>query len=550
VTPGQERAESDRRNHALGTLTAKLSQAGSLAEIACAIVSHGAPALGAGHCWVRLLGFAPGAAVTMAATDDAPSFVTEDLLLAHPRSPMRRAEHANQRVLIEDVHHTDHPAAEMTGFDGLAAVACLPLQAHSLGSGSVSVGYDTPRRFGPVDDALFTAFAELCTTAIERLRLATREHQISHELQVAMLGTIDRIDQLDIHTEYLAAEAGMEIGGDFYDAIALRHGRIGLVVGDVVGQGLAAATAMGQLRSMFRGAAMCIDDPAELIGLADHFARHIQGAYLCTMSYVVIDPSNERLTYATAGHPPPLLVRADGTAEWLDGARTTPLGFSASSVASASTDMRPGDTILLYTDGLIERRTEPLDVGLQRLFDTACAHRELPPEQLAHALIHESLHASAQRDDVALLIGQLAPVRTSRAFTPGRHRLETVSAGSSAPAERVLVVEDSDDLVELIDIALSGPWEVVAVHDAAAALHLLNSIEVDLVIADSSMTSNGATLTESIRATPAIASTPVILMSGMGSTAPTGLADAVLAKPFAIERLRDMVANLLIRVQR
>jgi hypothetical protein len=269
-------------------------------------------------------------------------------------------------------------------------------------------------------------------------RLAIREHQTAVELQLTMLGHADDIPGLATGVTYRAAAAELQVGGDWYDVIGLDDGRAMFVVGDAVGHNLSATTTMGQLRSAIAATAPYVPDPAALLTRADVLAGQISGAECATVACVLLDPATGELSYATAGHPPILVVHAAGGTTYLDGGQGLPLGVDratrrrahrdsatqggasqdsanqsaaaqSASRSSARTQLAPGDLLVLYTDGLYERRRESPDVGLARLARLAAEARGLPPAELSHALADGMLAGAAPEDDICVLIA--APAR-------------------------------------------------------------------------------------------------------------------------------------------
>jgi Stage II sporulation protein E (SpoIIE) len=235
-------------------------------------------------------------------------------------------------------------------------------------------------------------------------RLAQREHEIVVELQRSMLGRVDPIPGLPVDVTYRTADRGLQVGGDWYDVVGLPDERAGLIVGDVVGHNLQATATMGQLRSAVRAVAPTCADPAELLEQADGFADDIEGARYATLAYVVFDPRTGELAHTCAGHPPPLVVRGDGTAAYLCGGRGPPLTRDWSPRRESAHDrLEPGDTLVMYTDGLYERRADPAD-GLTRLSDIATGLRRLPIAQMGQRLADEMLAGAPTEDDVCVLI--------------------------------------------------------------------------------------------------------------------------------------------------
>jgi len=237
-------------------------------------------------------------------------------------------------------------------------------------------------------------------------RLALREREIAVELQLALLGKVDEVPGLTAGVTYRAADAELEVGGDWYDVIALPGGRAGLVVGDIVGHNLVATSAMGQLKGELRATARYRPEPADLLEVADQITGRIEGAQSATMAYGLLDLSSGELSYASAGHPPMLLVRADGSAEYLAGGRGLPLGILAGTLprTSAATRLRPGDAVVMFTDGLYERRDEMLDQRLTELIRLAPALAQLPPTEMSRELTEAMLGGRPAEDDICVLV--------------------------------------------------------------------------------------------------------------------------------------------------
>ncbi len=240
-------------------------------------------------------------------------------------------------------------------------------------------------------------------------RLALREREIAVELQLAMLGRADEVPGLAVGVTYRAADAELEVGGDWYDLIALPGGLAGLVVGDIVGHSLAATGAMGQLRSALRATAQYRPEPAELLSLGDQTALRIDGAASATVAYGLLDLGSGVLRYASAGHPPILVISTDGHARYLEGGRGLPLGVLAASVPRVADQVQlwPGDTAVLFTDGLYERRDEALDRRLGELLGLAPEFRHLSPTEMSRRLTDAMLGGRPAEDDICVLVATI-----------------------------------------------------------------------------------------------------------------------------------------------
>lgn len=236
-----------------------------------------------------------------------------------------------------------------------------------------------------------------------------RSSSVALALQRAMLSDPDLDAHPEIAVRYRPALQGMNACGDWYDVVDLNDGQLGLTVGDVVGHGVAAASVMGMLRSALSAAIRVADGPSGALETVGLYARSLEGAMATTTFACQIFPVSRLLTYSNAGHPPPVLMHTDGTYELLDRATDPPLGARPEHVPrpQASTDFRPGDILVLYTDGLIERRGEDIDVGLSRLVTAVRDLLALPPERMADGLLHAMADPTGQHDDVSLLITRL-----------------------------------------------------------------------------------------------------------------------------------------------
>ncbi|MFI9152525.1 PP2C family protein-serine/threonine phosphatase [Streptomyces sp. NPDC053367] len=244
----------------------------------------------------------------------------------------------------------------------------------------------------------------------ERLREAhAREREVALALQEAMLPAPGPVGHHRAAVRYRPAVGSLNVCGDWYDLVDLPGDRICVAVGDVVGHGLRAACVMGLLRSALSAASRVADGPAKALEVLGLYASSIEGAENTTVAETCIDWDSHTLTYSSAGHPPPALLRSDGTVEFLDQATDPPLGARAEDVdrPQATAAFTEGDILVLYTDGLIERRREDIDAGLARLAASLTRHRAADTEGLADTLLLELLPAAGATDDTALVIVRL-----------------------------------------------------------------------------------------------------------------------------------------------
>jgi PAS domain S-box-containing protein len=238
-----------------------------------------------------------------------------------------------------------------------------------------------------------------------------RQHRISETLQRALLPQdLPSVGGLALAARYLPTEVGFQAGGDWYDVIPLADGNVGLVIGDVAGHGLEAASVMGQLRMAVRAYALEGHRPADVVAHADVVLRAVAPEELATMAYAEIDPESGRVDLVTAGHPPPVAIDARG-ARYLEPPAQPPIGLARRwTYREVVAEVDPGAKLVLYTDGLIDRRDIGLDEGMERLLAAAEEARGRPVEIVCRRLI-DALVPSEAADDIALLAVERLPVR-------------------------------------------------------------------------------------------------------------------------------------------
>ncbi|MFF1300729.1 PP2C family protein-serine/threonine phosphatase [Streptomyces sp. NPDC058296] len=272
--------------------------------------------------------------------------------------------------------------------------------------------HDRPGRSGRVEDMR----AELYARAQESRRLTeelheahARERRVAVALQEAMLQSPDLAQHQDVAVRYLPAMASLDICGDWFDVVDLPGNRFTVAVGDVVGHDLAAAAVMGMLRSALSAASRSNPGPARALEVLGMYAHSVEGALAATAVQVLIDIDMRLLVYSTAGHPPPVLLHADGSSELLDQAADPPLGVWPENVPRSQVALtyKRGDALVLYTDGLIERRGEDIDVGLARLTAVLAACAGLNAEHFADAALGRLGVSGSSRDDITLVVATL-----------------------------------------------------------------------------------------------------------------------------------------------
>gem|GEM_PF-6472917 len=275
----------------------------------------------------------------------------------------------------------------------------VPLLIDGRVTGAVAFRFGQDRRrISGGERRMVVTMAEQCAQALERARLYEREHEAAEVLQRRLLPERLPHGGPELAVRYLPAGQGRS-GGDFYDALTLPGGRLAMIVGDVVGQGVGAAAVMGQLRSAWRALAGELDGPAAMLGRLSTFAGDVPGAAVATAACLELGPGGD-LRHACAGHPPPLVARG-GVARALTDGRGIPLGAGEWTYAEGREALRAGDLLLTYTDGVYERRDRPVDDGLAALADWVGAHATQDLEPFLDGLV--AALAPGALDDCALL---------------------------------------------------------------------------------------------------------------------------------------------------
>lgn len=293
---------------------------------------------------------------------------------------------------------------------GLGQMVLVPLQARGRVLAVLGLVVDRPGGVDEDDLATFTDLGVRAGLAVDNARLYTREHSAALTLQRSLLPDVPQLPGFDVAAVYRPASVRAEVGGDWYDVLDLPGSGVGVAVGDVMGHDLRAAAAMGQLRSVLRSYAWGGDSPAEVVRRLDLLVRGLGMAGMATCVYAhVLDGCDgaRRVVYARAGHPPPVLVRPGRTPRLLDQAVTTPIGVLKPDrpIGQAEVAMPRGSALVLYTDGLLERRDRPLQDGIAELTGVlAGAAHDASAADLCALLVERLLPAGAGAEDDACVL--------------------------------------------------------------------------------------------------------------------------------------------------
>jgi serine phosphatase RsbU (regulator of sigma subunit) len=354
-------------------------------------------------------------------------------------APVPTALRSGRPVVIPEI--TDAAIAAMVGDEEsraalaplrVSAVAAFPLVARGETFGVLTLANGVER--GPHTPAeLRTAeiASRRAALALDNARLAKVNHQIAERLQLSLLSPPVQPDSLELAVRYRPATQGVSIGGDWYDAFLQPDGDTVLVIGDVMGHDIEAAAAMGQVKTLVRGIAFDrLEEPAGVLRRVDHALVGLAVPALATALVCRIEQTPKeraaglrRLRWSTAGHPDPMLLRADGTVEDLEAPVGPPVGIGWLGPRSDGlADMPEGSTLLLFTDGLFERRGVPLDEGRDRVREVLSRSPGVPLDQLCDRLLVELLGEGVE-DDVAVLAVRAHSVHADRPAEAGPEML-------------------------------------------------------------------------------------------------------------------------------
>jgi serine phosphatase RsbU (regulator of sigma subunit) len=324
------------------------------------------------------------------------------------------AARTGEPVLLEDhdAFAARYPrSADETSTLGFGARAALPIRG-SDGEviGSIVHAWEGPRRFDQTLVSTLLTIAEMAGQALERTGLSEAEHRLVTTLQDSLLVPLPDAQHLDVATRYLPATHHVGMGGDWYEGIPLDEHRYALIIGDVAGHGITAVGDMAQLRAVL-GALVRLGTPLKYVfGQTTNLMQAAAQSSTASALLVVIDTKAATVSYATAGHPPPMVRPPSGPSQVLDEGRQPILGVPVEDGTASVAPFPPGSVLVAYTDGLVERRGESLDVSLDRLRGFLDAATDTQADALATELVRASLGDAEPDDDVALVVIGHRPV--------------------------------------------------------------------------------------------------------------------------------------------
>ena len=403
------------RTARLQQATSMLAEALTVLQVVEVITEVGRSAIGAERSAVALLDRERLQLHTInpVGLPDVPGAPSGDMPLDAP-SVMTLAITSRRPVLVEN------PESLRRHFDGLDGVDLflahsderawvgLPLLAAGAPLGALRFSFTKPRQITEEERVFLEALAGQCALALERASLFEREHTTAETLQRSLLpDRLPSVPGIILEAHYLPVTRNMEIGGDWYDAFRLPDGRLAVATGDVMGKGLTAAAGMGRVRNALRALALTDPRPAAVLaGLDRLFIATELEEQVTTVAYLVVDPETGDGMAGNAGHLPPLLLSATAPPRLDETEAGTPLGW-ASPRRQYQFSLPPGNTAVLYSDGLVENRKRGLDKGLDELVAVAAAAPPGvagDPAQLLDYLVDRMLAGYEQDDDVTVLV--------------------------------------------------------------------------------------------------------------------------------------------------
>jgi serine phosphatase RsbU (regulator of sigma subunit)/anti-sigma regulatory factor (Ser/Thr protein kinase) len=411
----EEEQRSRRRAERLQTMTAELSNALTTADVARVVVDAVGGAVDADAVGLTAIDGHEHTAGPLAWYGECEEEVAPLLAGAtSSETPAGWAIRARRPLLF------DSASAVVDEFPSVAdeveharqqAFFFVPLVAGRRANAVLLVSWGEQYRLSRDDRALVEALASQAAQALDRARHFESEQTIAETLQRSVLPVaLPRVEGVQLAARYLPGSAQLDVGGDWFDAITLSDGRLGLVVGDVVGKGVQAAASMAQLRNAIRAFSVDPLKPSSVLARLNRLAEDALDTTFATLVYMILDPETGVCRLASAGHPPPVVAFPDGRVELLEGGRGLPLGTGIESRYRQDTyELPAGSTVVLYTDGLVERRGRSIDEGLADL-RSAVGGAPKDPDRLLEHVLERVVGGGERGDDIALLAARVLTV--------------------------------------------------------------------------------------------------------------------------------------------
>jgi Stage II sporulation protein E (SpoIIE)/GAF domain len=319
--------------------------------------------------------------------------------------PAATALRTGESVWLESRLERDARFPALLGFEPRTIAMCaVPLEAGGRRLGALRFSFNTPRLFDDDERSFVMALAAQTAQTLDRSEIYMAERKATLQLQRALLPqTIAVVPGWDIAAHYSPA-GDQQVGGDWFDVIPLEDGRVVAVLGDVMGRSVAAAAAMAQMRSAVRAYVAVDPDPAIVLGKLDHFFEMFEQTQFVTLLYLIADTRDGTIRVANAGHVPPLLFAPGNVARRIELPPGLPFGVMPVDRPPTVVTIEPGEAFVAVTDGLVERRGEDIDVGIDRLLDGVRADSRSTAEELLQAVLATAAAERVHDDDVTVLV--------------------------------------------------------------------------------------------------------------------------------------------------
>jgi serine phosphatase RsbU (regulator of sigma subunit)/anti-sigma regulatory factor (Ser/Thr protein kinase) len=379
-----------QREATLAGFAAALAAAGEISELLTTAAREIAAAVRASQVTTALW-----------SSDDKPA------ITGWPRIVPGQGAPAAVKTALDAIRH--QPAASVAVLPGDEGTRLLAAPLDGTGSSAIAAVFPAGGTVSAEVRDLFSVLTSHLAQVLAKARDYEQARAVALTLQHAILGPTELPH--GFAARYTPAVPPLEVGGDWYDVIPLPGQRTGVVAGDCVGRGLPAAAVMGQLRSASQAVLLRAPGPAEALADLDTFASRIPGAECASVFCAILDPAAGTVTYSCAGHPPPILVTDGAGYQLLDQARSLPLAMLPADWqrSQATATLPPGATLMLYTDGLVERRNQSLDTGIDAAAVTVAEHAQDHPDDVADHVMSAMTPTAGYEDDVAVLIYRHPP---------------------------------------------------------------------------------------------------------------------------------------------
>ncbi|MFJ3106150.1 SpoIIE family protein phosphatase [Streptomyces sp. NPDC086835] len=497
-------------------LTVALSGALTVQDVVSAVAQRVLPPFGASGLTIGLLEESRLNRVRIVGAVGYPVSFTK-MVEAEPvpaASPVSDVLNTGAPLFIDTVEEHTHRYPHMAhrvAASGKKSWAFLPLIASGRPIGGCSISFSEHRRLDDAERTLLIALSGLIAQALERARLHDADHLRARELQRGLLPReLPALPCLTAAARYLPAGEAADIGGDWYDVLPLSAGRVALVIGDVMGHGLSEAATMGRLRTAVRTLADLELAPNDLLAHLNDLVAELGEDFYATCLYAVYDPTDSSCTFASAGHPPPVLVDPEGIPRFVDLEPNSPLGVAEPPFETSQLHIPDDSLLVFYTDGLAETTTRTLERGMTMITNTLShaltnpddadtpmvtplgggSPPQLLTEQLCDAITETLLPSQSDTtDDAALLIARphsLDPADMASWTLPQ----EPVAAGQARSMIREQLANwDLEDLVMTTELIVSElVTNAVRYARGPIRLRLLRSDSLVCEVADGSLT--------------------------------------------------------------